>query len=458
MATDWPRERAVRATMPPRRRGDPDAERGSLDRRRRARHSARSGEPGDRGRRRQPRRYHERGRAPPERDVIDAGPGYGRACLAATRGGGRTATSSSSWTATAPTIPAASRPWSSRSAPGAFDFVIGSRARGEREAGSIAWHQIAAGMLAGYGMRLLYGVRYTDMCAFRAIRARSAADARHAARLTYGWNIEMQMRAARAGLAHSRNSGAVPLPDRRAVEGGRQSARDNSRRNAHHRHLRPGFGTTGAGTGRLALTGLPGPPGDARRRENGSGAISHGIDAQRGVRRARRGGDCGPASASRSRAVLRRRRWPGRWRRCVGWAVFSVVALPVFTLVGFSATTVRLLMALALAGSLVALWRMPSALRTTGGEPEAGIALPPWAWLGAAVLAIGPALAILPKILRRQRPARAGDLRSFQDRDRRRDDAARAAARQSVLRRGRRCRRGSSTTTCFTSARRCWRC
>jgi hypothetical protein len=81
----------------------------------------------------------------------------------------------------------------------------------------------------------------------------------------------------------------------------------------------------------------------------------------------------------------------------VGWAVTSAVALPVFTLVGFSATTVRLLTALALAGSLVALWRMPSALRREGADMEVHVALPLWAWLGAAVLAVGSALAILPK-------------------------------------------------------------
>jgi hypothetical protein len=81
----------------------------------------------------------------------------------------------------------------------------------------------------------------------------------------------------------------------------------------------------------------------------------------------------------------------------VGWAVSSAVALPVFTLIGFSATTVRLLIAIALAASLVVLWRMPSELRQQSGEPATGIALPRWAWLGAAVLAIGPALAVLPK-------------------------------------------------------------
>ena len=48
-------------------------------------------------------------------------------------------------------------------------------------------------------MQLLYGVRYTDMCAFRAIRRDVLLDLAMC-ELTYGWNIEMQMRTARAGL------------------------------------------------------------------------------------------------------------------------------------------------------------------------------------------------------------------------------------------------------------------
>src|SRR5262249_24918574 len=53
---------------------------------------------------------------------------------------------------------------------GRYDFVIGSRARGNREPGSIGWHQLAAGRLAGWGMRLLYGVPYTGMGAARPVR------------------------------------------------------------------------------------------------------------------------------------------------------------------------------------------------------------------------------------------------------------------------------------------------
>src|SRR5262249_48286721 len=130
--------------------------------------------------------------------VIDAGRGYGRACLAATMAAedadivvfmdGDGADDPRS-------IPALVGPLRS----GRADFVLGSRARGQREEGSIAWHQLAAGRLAGWGMRLLYGVGYTDMSALRAIR-RDALLKLAMRELTYGWNLEMQMRAAGAGL------------------------------------------------------------------------------------------------------------------------------------------------------------------------------------------------------------------------------------------------------------------
>lgn len=82
---------------------------------------------------------------------------------------------------------------------GTHDFVIGSRTRGERERGSMNFPQVFAGRIAGLLLRLLYGVRYTDMCPFRAIR-REALDQLGMREQTYGWNLEMQMRAARAGL------------------------------------------------------------------------------------------------------------------------------------------------------------------------------------------------------------------------------------------------------------------
>jgi len=82
---------------------------------------------------------------------------------------------------------------------GTHDFVIGSRTRGECEPGSMNALQIVAGYGAGALIRLLYGVAYTDMCAYRAIR-REALERLGMREMTYGWNLEMQMRAARAGL------------------------------------------------------------------------------------------------------------------------------------------------------------------------------------------------------------------------------------------------------------------
>jgi glycosyltransferase involved in cell wall biosynthesis len=130
--------------------------------------------------------------------VIDAGKGYGRACWRATKAAhgadimvfmdGDGADDPASLAALIAPICA-----------GRYDFVIGSRARGERAPGSIAWHQLAAGALAGWAMRALYGVRYTDMCAFRAIRRQLLLDL-GMREMGYGWNIEMQMRAARGGL------------------------------------------------------------------------------------------------------------------------------------------------------------------------------------------------------------------------------------------------------------------
>ena len=82
---------------------------------------------------------------------------------------------------------------------GTHDFVVGSRTRGQREPGSMNFQQIFAGRMAGWLMSVLYGVRYTDMCPFRAI-GREALEKLSMKEETYGWNLEMQMKAARAGM------------------------------------------------------------------------------------------------------------------------------------------------------------------------------------------------------------------------------------------------------------------
>jgi len=97
---------------------------------------------------------------------------------------------------------------------GTHDFVISSRTRGRRERGSMNWHQVFAGYIVGFFLRLLYGVRSTDMGPFRAIR-RDALERLNMREETYGWPLEMQMRAARAGL----RTLEVPVDYRRRAGG-----------------------------------------------------------------------------------------------------------------------------------------------------------------------------------------------------------------------------------------------
>jgi glycosyltransferase involved in cell wall biosynthesis len=79
------------------------------------------------------------------------------------------------------------------------DFVVGSRIRGTREPGSMLGSQIFAAHLVGTLLRIFLRVNYTDMGPFRAIR-RTSLDQLHMSELTYGWNLEMQVRAAQRKL------------------------------------------------------------------------------------------------------------------------------------------------------------------------------------------------------------------------------------------------------------------
>lgn len=93
-------------------------------------------------------------------------------------------------------------------------FVQGSRVRGDRERGSLSFQQFAAGYVGGLLLRLVYGVRITDLSPFRAIR-REALDRLGMREPTYGWNLEMLMRVAAAGLP----SLEIPVGQRRRIGG-----------------------------------------------------------------------------------------------------------------------------------------------------------------------------------------------------------------------------------------------
>ena len=150
--------------------------------------------------------------------VLDAGRGYGRACAlgaaAAKPECNLIAFMDGDGADRADQLPALVQPI----ADGRHDFTIASRTRGEREPGSMNWHQVLAGAVAGRLIGALYGVHYTDMCAFRVIR-RDALQALDMREMTYGWNIEMQMKAARARLRILE----LPVPYRCRAAGCRRS-------------------------------------------------------------------------------------------------------------------------------------------------------------------------------------------------------------------------------------------
>lgn len=93
-----------------------------------------------------------------------------------------------------------------------FDFVLGSRLLGEREPGAMPPQSVYGNKLACFLMRLFFRVRYTDLGPFRAIRYSSLTDLQMCDE-NFGWTIEMQIKAARAGLRMQE----IPVPYRRRV-------------------------------------------------------------------------------------------------------------------------------------------------------------------------------------------------------------------------------------------------
>jgi glycosyltransferase involved in cell wall biosynthesis len=99
-------------------------------------------------------------------------------------------------------------------AAGRAAFVLGSRVRGAREPGSLAPQQIVAAQVGSLLLRIVYGARFSDLSPFRAIR-RDALQRLGMSETTYGWNLEMLMRVAAAGLPALE----VPVGQRRRIGG-----------------------------------------------------------------------------------------------------------------------------------------------------------------------------------------------------------------------------------------------
>jgi len=95
---------------------------------------------------------------------------------------------------------------------GNADFVVGSRIRGETEPGALLPQAQVGNRLACTLMKQIWGAEYTDLGPFRALRFRDlmALDMQDK---TFGWTIEMQIKAAEAGLRIQE----VPVSYRRRV-------------------------------------------------------------------------------------------------------------------------------------------------------------------------------------------------------------------------------------------------
>jgi glycosyltransferase involved in cell wall biosynthesis len=87
-----------------------------------------------------------------------------------------------------------------------MDMVIGSRALGNLEKGAMTPQQIFGNWLATFLLKLFYGVKYTDLGPFRAIKYDSLM-ALGMKDKTYGWTVEMQVKAAKQKM----NTCEVPV-------------------------------------------------------------------------------------------------------------------------------------------------------------------------------------------------------------------------------------------------------
>ncbi len=79
------------------------------------------------------------------------------------------------------------------------DLVIGSRLRGRRERGALLVHSLVANILFSRALRVLYGLRVTDIGPFRAIKA-DRLFSLSMQEGNFGWTLEMMIKAARHKL------------------------------------------------------------------------------------------------------------------------------------------------------------------------------------------------------------------------------------------------------------------
>lgn len=93
-----------------------------------------------------------------------------------------------------------------------IDFVLGSRAKGKREFGSMTLPQVFGNWLSTSLMRWRFGTSYSDLGPFRAIKWQKLK-ALNMIDQNYGWTIEMQIKAVKQGLTYME----VPVDYRKRI-------------------------------------------------------------------------------------------------------------------------------------------------------------------------------------------------------------------------------------------------
>lgn len=92
------------------------------------------------------------------------------------------------------------------------DLVIGSRLKGALEKGAMPLHGRLGNRFIVSLLRLFYGVNISDIGSFRAIKVQTLSDL-DMQQMTYGWPVEMVVKAARKGLRIK----SVPINYRRRI-------------------------------------------------------------------------------------------------------------------------------------------------------------------------------------------------------------------------------------------------
>ena len=95
---------------------------------------------------------------------------------------------------------------------GKADMVIGSRALGQRESGSMTLPQVFGNWLATTMMKYMQGAKFSDLGPFRAIVWKKLLDLNMVDQ-NFGWTIEMQIKAHKAGLRYTE----VPVNYRKRI-------------------------------------------------------------------------------------------------------------------------------------------------------------------------------------------------------------------------------------------------